>query len=118
MSPGVPNCLNRARRSAVVFAPICQGVAHKDALAASETTTYRSRSLSHVSSPRPKLPANQAATKRSSFCKVEVICSSKTVRAWTYCTDPMRLDTNCVVVSSYRVDLTAPASIGFQTRLE
>ena len=34
------------------------------------------------------------------------------------CTDPMRLDTFCVVVSSYQVDLTAPASISFQTQLE
>ncbi len=34
------------------------------------------------------------------------------------CTAPIRLDTKCVVVSSYRVDLTAAASIGFQTRLE
>jgi hypothetical protein len=34
------------------------------------------------------------------------------------CTDPVRLDTKCVVVSSSRVDLTAPASIGFQTQLE
>ena len=34
------------------------------------------------------------------------------------CTAPIRLDTKCVVVSSYRVDLTALASIGFQTRLE
>ncbi len=37
---------------------------------------------------------------------------------WLRCTAPIRLDTFCVVVSSYRVDLTAPASIGFQTRLE
>jgi hypothetical protein len=34
------------------------------------------------------------------------------------CTAPIRLDTKCVVVSSYRADLIAPVSIGFQTRLE
>ncbi len=34
------------------------------------------------------------------------------------CTDPIRLDTFCIIVSSYRADLTAPASIGFQTRQE
>ena len=35
-----------------------------------------------------------------------------------HCTDPIGLDTKCVVVSSSRADLTAPASIGFQTQLE
>ncbi len=59
-------------------------------------------------------------------CGIDASLAGTIIRTFQYhaqgervkCTDPMRLDTKCVVVSSYRVDLTAPASIGFQTRLE
>jgi hypothetical protein len=35
-----------------------------------------------------------------------------------FCTDPIRLDTKCVVVSVDRTEATVPASIGFQTQQE